>query len=128
MKLLAVLATTLALAGTAAAGSVQPGGKAGVPGFPKIPGKWCHVDINVAIRRVPHTITLDRGRIAQVSPTQIVVRECDGSLWTIPVTSQTIVAILGRPASLFDLRKKEQVETMRIDGGPAVRIRVTSRA
>ncbi len=86
------------------------------------------MDINVAIRRVPHTITLDRGRVAQVSPTQIVVRECDGSLWTIPVTSQTIVAILGRPASLFDLRKKEQVETMRIDGGPAVRIRVTSRA
>ena len=27
---------------------------------------------------------------------------------------------------MYDLRKKEQVETMRIDGGPAVRIRVTS--
>ena len=128
MKLLAVLFSILTLAGTAAAGSLQPGAKAGVPGFPKIPGKWSHVDINVTIRRVPHTITLDRGRIAQISPTQLVVRESDGSLWTIPVTNQTIVALLGRPASLFDLRKREQVETMRIDGGPAVRVRVTSRA
>jgi hypothetical protein len=127
MKLLAVLASTLALAGSAAAGPFHPGGKGGVPGFPKIPGKWSHVDLNVTVRHVPHTITLDRGRLVQVSPTQLVIRESDGSLWTIPVTNQTLVAVLGRPGSLFDLRKRELAETMRIDGGPAVRVRVLSR-
>lgn len=127
MKPLAVLASTLVLASSAAAAELHPGLKGGVPGFPKIPGKWSHVDLNVTIRRVPHTITLDRGRLTQVSQTQLVIRESDGSLWTIPVTNQTIVAMFGRRASLFDLRKREQVETMRVDGGPAVRVRVTSR-
>jgi hypothetical protein len=125
MKLLAVIASALALACSAAAHPVLRGG---VPGFPKIPGKWSHVDLNVTIRRVPHTITLDRGRLMQVTPAQLQIRESDGSLWTIPVSNTTIVAILGRPGSLFDLRRREQVETMRIDGGPAVRVRVTSRS
>jgi hypothetical protein len=98
-----------------------------VPNFPKVPGKWSHVDINLTIRRQPHTITLDRGRIIQISTTQLTLREPDGTQPVIPLTPTAIVMILGRPATIYDLRKKEQVETMRIDGGPAVRIRVTSR-
>jgi hypothetical protein len=124
MRLLALVSAVLALGvGTAAAGlgAGQP------PKFPALPGNWSHADINVTIRRVAHTITLDRGRIVQVSTTQVTLLERDGTTATIPLTPQTIVAILGRPASILDLRKREQVETMRIDGGPAVRVRVTSR-
>jgi hypothetical protein len=124
MRLLAVTLSILSLAGSAAAARpAQPG----VPNFPKLPGKWSHADINVTIRRAAHTLTLDRGRIIQVSTTQLTLREPDKTVQVIPLTQTTLVVILGRPATIFDLRRKEQVETMRIDGGPAVRIKVTSR-
>ena len=122
MKLLVVTALVLGLAGAAMAAPPQP-----VPKFPKFPGGWSHADVNVIVRRVPHTLTLDRGRIAQVSTTQLTLREQDGSLPTIPITADTIVTILGRPATILDLRRKEMVETLRVDGGPAVRVRVTAR-
>jgi hypothetical protein len=70
MRLLAVVALILSLAGAAAAAPRLPAAQPGVPNFPKVPGKWSHVDINLTIRRQPHTITLDRGRIIQVSTTQ----------------------------------------------------------
>ena len=127
MKLLAVVALVLSLAGAAAAAPRLRAAQPGVPNFPKVPGKWSQVNINLTIRRQPHTITLDRGKIIQVSTTQLTLREPDGTQPVIPITPQTIVVILGQPATTLDLRKKEQAMTMRIDGGPAVRIRVTSR-
>ena len=66
-------------------------------------------------------------QIIQVSTTQLTLREPDGTQPVIPLTPQTLVVILGQPATILDLRRKEQAMTMRIDGGPAVRIRVTSR-
>ena len=127
MRLLAVVALVLSLAGAAAAAPRLRAAQPGLPNFPKVPGKWSHVDINLTIRHEPHTITLDRGKIIQVSPTQLTLREPDGTQPVIPLTPQTLVVILGQPATIVDLRKKEQAMTMRIDGGPAVRIRVTSR-
>jgi hypothetical protein len=127
MRLLAVVALVLSLAGAAAAAPRLRAAQPGVPNFPKVPGKWSQVNINLTIRRQPHTITLDRGKIIQVSTTQLTLREPDGTQPVIPITPQTIVVILGQPATILDLRKKEQAMTMRIDGGPAVRIRVTSR-
>jgi hypothetical protein len=121
MKLLVVTALVLGLAGAAMA-APQP-----VPKFPKFPAGWSHADVNVIVRHVPHTLTLDRGRIVQVSTTQLTLRERDGSMPTIPITADTIVTILGRPATILDLRRKEMVETLRVDGGPAVRLRVTAR-
>jgi hypothetical protein len=122
MKLLVVLALALALAGVAVAAPGPP-----VPKFPRFPGDWSHADVNVVVKRVPHTLTLDRGRIVQISTTQLTLREKDGSMPTIPITPDTIVTILGRPATILDLRKKELAETLRVDGGPAVRLRVTAR-
>jgi len=120
---IAVLLTTLGLlvpaAATAARGNPPP------PPFPKISGQWSHVEINVTIRRVPHTVTLDRGRITQVSPTQLTLREAGGVSVAIPIDQNTLV-VVGRLAALTtDLRKKMDVETMRIDNGPAVRVRTT---
>jgi type 1 fimbria pilin len=127
MRLLAVVALVLSLAGAAAAATRLPAAQPGVPNFPAVPGAWSHVDINLTIKHQPHTITLDRGKIIQVTTTQLTLREQDGTTPVIPLTPTAIVKILGRPGTLYDLRRKEQVETMRIDGGPAVRIRVTSR-
>jgi hypothetical protein len=127
MRLLALVFAVLALGAGAAIAAPRLGG-AQPPKFPALPGNWSHADINVTIRRVAHTITLDRGRIIQVSTTQLTLLERDGTTADIPITPQTIVTILGRPGSILDLRKREKVETMRIDGGPAVRLRVTSRA
>jgi hypothetical protein len=122
MRHLVVLALALALAGVAVAAPAPP-----VPKFPRFPGDWSHADVNVVVKRVPHTLTLDRGRIVQISTTQLTLREKDGSMPTIPITPDTIVTILGRPATILDLRKKELAETLRVDGGPAVRLRVTAR-
>ncbi len=121
-----MLALTLSLAGAAAAAPRKPPAPPGVPNFPKLPGKWSHADINITVRRVAHTLTLDRGRIIQISITQMTLREPDKTTQVIPLTPSAIVMIRGRPGTIYDLRKKEQVETMRVDGGPAVRIRVTS--
>jgi hypothetical protein len=128
MRLLAVVALVLSLAGSAAAAPRLRAAQPGVPNFPKLPGKWSHAEINVTIKGVPHTLTLDRGRIIQISTTQLTLREPDGTTQVIPLTPTAIVVIVGQPATILDLRKKEQAVTMRIDGGPAVRIRVTSRA
>jgi hypothetical protein len=112
----------LATAGSAAGG----GGGGGVPPFPKVPGNWTHVDINVTIKRTPHTISLDRGRITQVSPSQLTLRERDRSIVVVPLSDQTIVQVGNgkRQLSLADLRKGQNVMTMRVDGGPAVRVRI----
>jgi hypothetical protein len=117
--LLSMLCLLLPVAATAGRGAPPP------PPFPKISGQWSHVEINVTIRRVPHTVTLDRGRIIQVSFAQITLREKDGSTWAIPIDQNTLVVVRGLASLSTDLKKKMDVETMRIDNGPAVRVRTT---
>lgn len=112
MGLLAMLA--IGTTGTAAA----------VPPFPSIPGAWSHIEINRKIGGKWHTLSLDRGRATQVTPTQLTLREGDGTFAEIPLTSAAIVRIYGVPATIYQLRRGMAVMTMRIDGGPAVRIKV----
>jgi hypothetical protein len=118
--LLSMLCLLLPVAATAGRGAPPP-----PPPFPKISGQWSHVEINVTIRRVPHTLTLDRGRIIQASPTQITLREAGGVNWPIPIDQNTLVVVRGLASFSTDLKKKMNVETMRIDNGPAVRVRTT---
>jgi hypothetical protein len=121
-RLLATLAvlSLLAVAGSAFAGTRLP-----VPAFPRLPGTWSHAEINVSIKRTPHTLILDRGRIVQVNATQVTLREHDNTTVVVPLTLSTIVVVGNRPATEFDLRKKMTAQTMRIDGGAAVRVRAT---
>ena len=100
-------------------------GAGGVPPFPRIPGQWWHLEMNIKVKRQPHTLTLDRGRIVQVSATQVTLRESDGSTPVIPINQQTIVTIAGRRATIADLLPRMQADTMQIDDGPAVRLRAT---
>jgi hypothetical protein len=123
MRRLAVLLASLSL--LASAGAAAGGGGA-PPQIPRIPGTWSHAEINVRIKRQPHTLILDRGRVLQVTTSQITLREGAGGDTPIPVSAETLVTIDGRRASITDLRRRMSATTMRIDGGDAVRVRATS--
>jgi hypothetical protein len=117
-RVLAIAALTAALCAPAA----FAGGGNAPPPFPKLAG-FTHAEINVRIRKQPHTLILDLGRIVSVGPTEIVLVESDGSMWTVPISPTTLITLNGRPALYTELRRRLLVETMRIDGGAAVRVR-----
>jgi hypothetical protein len=112
--------TLLACAGPAA------GAGGGPPQIPRIPGTWSHAEINVAIKKVPHTLILDRGKIVEITMTQLTLRERDGTTVVIPVNGQTIVNLDGRGATVSSLRRRMTVTTLRVDDGAAVRVRAES--
>jgi hypothetical protein len=129
MRKLVVLLAVLALAAVAAGAAAGRGGPP-PPQFPKLAGDWSHAEINVKIRGVPHTLILDRGRIIQVTATGITLRAADGTTPpSIPISDATVITF-GRPrlhlrVGPAALRRGLFAETMRIDGGPAVRVRLT---
>jgi hypothetical protein len=122
VRRLAVTLATLPL--LACAGSAH--GAGGPPQIPKIPGKWSHVELNVVIKKVPHTLIVDRGKVIEITTTSVTLREAGGVTPTIPLTDATIVTLDGRPASISSLRRKMTVTTLRVDGGAAVRVRATT--
>jgi hypothetical protein len=115
--LLAVLSLAVSAGSAGAAGSVPP--------FPRLAGAWSHAEINVTIRKQVHTLILDRGRIIQVGAAQLTLRERDKTVVVVPLSTATLVNIMGSNATIFFLRRGMHVQTMRIDGGAAVRVRVT---
>ena len=44
----------------------------------------------------------------------------------VPLSASAIVTIDGFRSTIYSLRPKQNAQTMRIDGGPAVRIRATT--
>jgi hypothetical protein len=123
MRKLAVLIAVLSLlagAGTATGAGGAP------PQIPRIPGTWSHAEINVTIKKVPHTLIVDRGKIAEITTTQLTLREGAGVTQVIPLNFQTIVMLDGQPATISDLRRRMTATTLRVDGGAAVRVRATS--
>ena len=123
MRKLAVLFAALSL--LACAGSAAGAG-GGPPQIPRIPGNWSHAEINVAIKKAQHTLILDRGKIVEVTMTQLTLRERDGTTAEIPINGQTIVNLDGRPATISNLRRRMTVTTLRVDDGAAVRVRAES--
>jgi hypothetical protein len=111
----AALTAALALAATAAAAPPGPG---------SLPAGWSHAEINVIIRRVPHTLTYDRGRVQAVSTSSLLLRERDGSAVTVPLAASTSVTVDGRPGSVADILRGAIAMTLRLDGGPARQVRV----
>ncbi len=115
-----VAVSLLAFAASAGAATRTP-----IPPFPHLSGCWSHAEINVKIKKVPHTLILDRGKIVQVSRTQVTLRECDNTTVVVPLSQSTLVVLQGVPSTVFDLTKRMNAQTMRIDGGAAVRLRAT---
>jgi hypothetical protein len=106
----------LAFAGPASAGQTPP--------FPDVAGSWSHAEINVQIGRQPHTLILDRGVLTRVSRAGLRIRESDGNIVTMPVAKRAAVSSAGGPVPFTFLRTGWSIETMRIDGGAAVRVRI----
>jgi hypothetical protein len=123
MRKLAALFAALSLLACAGAAAGAGGGP---PQIPRIPGTWSHAEINVTIKRVPHTLIVDRGKIVEITNTQLTLRERDGSIVPIPLASQTIIMLDGRPAAVSNLRRRMTATTLRVDGGAAVRVRAAS--
>jgi hypothetical protein len=120
-------ATLAALSLLACAGVTTATGAGGAPPlFPRLAGAWSHAEINVTIKKQQHTLILDRGKITQISPTQLTLHRRDGTTAVIQLSQQTLVVIDGVPAPSIDLRRKMSADTMKIDGGAAVRVRATS--
>jgi hypothetical protein len=123
MRKLAVMLAAFSLvacAGTTAGASAQP------PQIPRIPGPWSHAEINVTIKKVPHTLIVDRGKISEITTTQVLVREVAGVTVPVPLNAQTLVTLDGKPATISSLRRKMTVTTLRVDGGAAVRVSASS--
>jgi hypothetical protein len=102
MRKLALLLAALSLlvCAGAAAGALDVRGVPQPPQIPRIPGTWSHAEINVTIRKVPHTLIVDRGKI--------------------------IDTVDGARGSISNLRRRMSATTLRVDGGVAVRVRATS--
>jgi hypothetical protein len=122
MRTLAAVVSSLFLFACAggAAGAGSP------PQIPKIPGKWSHVELNVVIKRVPHTLIVDRGKVTQITTTSLTLHETTGVNQVIQLTDQTLVTVDSAPASISSLRRRMTATTLRVDGGAAVRVRATS--
>ena len=112
------LATCLAAAGAALA-FAAPGSPASIPGLGRLPAGWTHAEINVTIRRVPHTLVVNRGTVQVVASDSLTLREADGSVVVVPVDSSTQILINGQTASLTALRVGATALTEQLDGGAA---------
>jgi hypothetical protein len=120
MRRLAVITAALSL--LAGAGTTAALGAGGVPPIPSFGGSWSHAEVNVRIGKAPHTLILDHGRIVQASAAQITLLEFDGSTVVVPLSPKTLITIGRRKGTPTDLRLGMTVETLRIDGGAAVRV------
>jgi hypothetical protein len=125
-----VLALVLAVAASAADARRKPpkhpaavaAAAAKPPPFPRLRGTWSHAEINVTIKRVPHTLVLDRGRVTEAASDHVTLLEGDGSTVTIPLTAATLISVDKAQSTPAGLQPRMNVEAMRIDGGAAVRI------
>jgi hypothetical protein len=119
VRTLSILAATAAAAGLAASADAIR-----LPPPPNLPAGWSHASINVVIRKVPHTLTYDHGRVVSVSTTSLTLREPDASVVTIGIDPSTIVRIEGQSATIDQVRRLEVATTVTVDGGDAVLVKV----
>jgi hypothetical protein len=71
---------------------------------------------------VTHDFRLDQGRIRQVTPTTITLREADGTLETVALSAFVRVKVNGQNANFAQLRKGLTATTMRDGDKPADQI------
>lgn len=76
---------------------------------------------------VVHDYLLDQGRVRQVNPYVLTLREADGQLVTINITATARVKLNGKSASFAQLRKGMMATTMRDGDKPADQVWATTR-
>ena len=126
-RLLAILVTVLVVSGAGVASGAPGKGKVPPPPFPTIVGVWSHAERNVLIKGKWHTMILDHGRVAKSNALQLALREPDGTMALIPLSQRTRVAPFRFAQTPPAFRRGLWAITMRIDDGPAVRLRLMLR-
>ena len=128
-RFLAILIATLVVSGAGAAAGARGKGRGATPPppVPTIVGVWSHDERNVLIKGKWHTMILDHGRITKSTAGQLTLREPDGTVATIPLSGKTRVAPLRFSQTPPAFRRGLWAITMRIDDGPAVRLRLMRR-
>lgn len=76
---------------------------------------------------VLHDYRVDRGRIRQVRPGALTLRELDGTVVTIPVADTAQVRLGGRTVTLAELRRGMNAITIRDGDAAAERVVATVR-
>jgi hypothetical protein len=76
---------------------------------------------------VVHDYLLDQGRVRQVNPYVLTLREADGQMVTINVTATAHVKLNGKNASFAQLRKGMMATTMRDGDKPADQVWAATR-
>jgi hypothetical protein len=74
-----------------------------------------------------HDYRADRGRIRQIRPGEVTLRELDGTIVAIPVAAGAQVRLDGRAASYQQLRRGMQAVVIRDGDAPAIRVVATTR-
>src|SRR4029079_14966332 len=128
-RFLAILIATLVVSGAGVAAGSPGRGKGATPPppFPTIVGVWSHDERNVLIRGKWHTMILDHGRITKSTAGQLMLREPDRTIATIPLSAKTKVAPVRLASTPPAFRRGLWAITMRIDDGAAVRLRLMLR-
>jgi hypothetical protein len=88
------------------------------------------VRAEIALRSVDgvlHDYLLDHGRIKQLGPASLMLREVDGTIVTINVSATAHVTLNGQSASFAQLRKGMMATTMRDGDTPADSVYATGR-
>lgn len=76
---------------------------------------------------VVHDYLLDQGRVRQVSPYVLTLREADGTVVTVNITATARVKVNGKNASFAQLRKGMMATTMHDGEKPADQVWATTR-
>lgn len=76
---------------------------------------------------VLHDFLLDHGRLKQVNGANLIIREADGTVVTVPTSTFARVKVNGKPASYAQLRKGMMATTMRDGDKPADQIWATGK-
>lgn len=79
----------------------------------------------VVLQGVVHDFRIDRGRIQSVTPSQIVLRELDGSVQQIPVAADAHVSIQGQAAPPSLLSRGLYATVIRDGNNPATIVQAT---
>ena len=89
-----------------------------------LPQGWSHAEINLILKKVPHTVIYDHGRVLSANGDSVTVREVDGSVVTLPIDAKTIIRSQGLPMAASGIHKGMGATSIRVDGGAAVLLRL----
>ncbi|CAB4686913.1 MAG: hypothetical protein F2663_02070 [Actinobacteria bacterium] len=89
-----------------------------------LPQGWSHAEINLLLKKVPHTVIYDHGRVVSAGNGALTLREVDGSVVTLPIDGKTIIRFQGQPVPPSGIRKGMGATSIRVDGGATVLLRL----